>query len=63
MPTRSGPFAFGRVPLTLLFQREVALRIVAPPGTEVAFCFARFFLFRALIPIPDLRSIRVGCRR
>ena len=28
---RTGPFKFGRAPMTLIFQEEVGLRIVAPP--------------------------------
>ncbi|KAI6648490.1 Dimethyladenosine transferase 1, mitochondrial-like [Oopsacas minuta] len=28
---RTGPFKFGRTPMTLIFQEEVGLRIVAPP--------------------------------
>jgi dimethyladenosine transferase 1 len=32
IPGRRGPFSFGRSILTLTFQREVAERIVAPPG-------------------------------
>lgn len=34
IPSRSGAFKFGRVPLTLLFQKEVANRIVAFPGSR-----------------------------
>ena len=30
----SGPFKFGRVPMTLTFQEEVGLRMVAPPSSE-----------------------------
>lgn len=30
MSQRTGPWAFGRVPLTLTFQLEVGLRIVSP---------------------------------
>lgn len=34
IPTRSGPFAFGRVPMLLMFQKEVAMRICAKPHTK-----------------------------
>jgi dimethyladenosine transferase 1 len=33
LPRREGVFRFGRVPFTLMFQAEVAARIVASPGT------------------------------
>lgn len=32
IPSRAGPFSFGRVPMTLVFQKEVADNIVAKPG-------------------------------
>ena len=32
MPKREGAFSFGRCPLTLLFQKEVAYRLFATPG-------------------------------
>ena len=34
VPERSGSFVCGRTSLTLLFQREVALRLVAAPGSK-----------------------------
>jgi dimethyladenosine transferase 1 len=34
IPTRSGPFHFGRVPMLLMFQKEVAMRITARPKTK-----------------------------
>ncbi len=34
MPARTGPFEFGRVPMTLLFQKEVALRLGAAVGSK-----------------------------
>lgn len=34
IPARTGAFKFGRVPLTLLFQKEVADRIIASPGSK-----------------------------
>lgn len=32
IPRRAGPFSFGRVPMSLVFQKEVADNIVAKPG-------------------------------
>ena len=34
IPERQGLFSFGRVPLVLMFQKEVAQRIVAGPGSK-----------------------------
>lgn len=34
LPSRSGPFQFGRVPMLLMFQKEVAMRITARPHTK-----------------------------
>lgn len=34
MPGRRGPFEFGRVPMTLLFQKEVAYRLFASVGSK-----------------------------
>lgn len=34
LPTRSGPFQFGRVPMLLMFQKEVAMRITARPHNK-----------------------------
>jgi ribosomal RNA small subunit methyltransferase A len=34
IPTQSGPFQFGRVPMLLMFQKEVAMRIAARPQTK-----------------------------
>ena len=35
IPRRQGLFAYGRVPMVLMFQKEVADRIVSPPGYKV----------------------------
>jgi dimethyladenosine transferase 1, mitochondrial len=34
MPSKEGAFRFGRCPLTLLFQKEIAYRLHASPGTK-----------------------------
>lgn len=72
IPGRTGPFAFGRVPMTLLFQKEVALRLVAAVGskeygrlsvmsqhcTRVRRCFD--ISGAAFVPIPDVDSAVVN---
>ncbi|CAG0916330.1 unnamed protein product [Notodromas monacha] len=64
--TRRGPWEYGRVPMVLSFQEEVAQRIVAEPGTEnrsrlsvmcQAFCDVRYGMTirgGSFVPAPDV---------
>lgn len=74
IPQRSGAFQFGRVPLTLLFQKEVANRIVASPGSSdhaygrlsvmsqhCATAVKRFDINRKVfVPIPEVDATLVS---
>jgi dimethyladenosine transferase 1, mitochondrial len=57
VPSRDGTFFAGRTSLTLLFQREVALRIVAPPGTKE---YGRLSVMSQQTCLPEKRFDIVG---
>jgi len=68
IPERKGPFSYGRVPLILLYQKEVAERIVAKTGDTdfsrlsvmVQHCCEANLLFNipgsAFVPPPDITA-------